>query len=159
VSVFQAPPEVFPRRHGALFGNTSPDGWQPPPEEGRVACGHCSWSFTGAIPEGILRARDHRAEAHPELPVESPRHGSVWRKPKGKPSKPKVPKPPSLAERKRDAFRRAVAELLTEGVEMATAAEIAERMDVEATVSGVGIMCGASGADFERIGERRRASY
>ena len=70
-------------------------------QTGTTRCA-CGWFFEGLMSEGVLAARQHRRDAHPELPVETP----PPRRPKAKARTPGPKKSEESVRREREERER-----------------------------------------------------
>jgi hypothetical protein len=108
----------------------------------RTAIGHSR----ARSPRAFLRARDHRAEKHPELPVESPS-----RKPSSRREEAK--------RARREQVRAAVAILLREGVIEASAKTISDRAPEYLPPSAVAAIASSGGLTYRRQGRAKPALW
>jgi DNA-binding phage protein len=113
-------------------------------EQGITRC-RCGWTFAGSMAEGVIRVRDHRREAHPDLPERSPRVGRKKRPAEAEGTR-------SRRVKNRNAVLRAVEQI---GPRRATSAEVADLSGVSRPE--VGRVLSSEG--FRRLKNGRAASW
>jgi hypothetical protein len=154
VSVFHADGAIAP----AIVGWKERQRLSRPSDPANVVTMRCSlcdaFEFTGPVTEGAERARQHRAEAHPELAERSkPGTESEAARLKRAASNAAEVQKRKAAERQQ-ALRDAITAFRAEGKTEPTAAELSERTGGLVSPSWVGRMMSQLG--YTSIGDRSK---